>query len=1031
ILGAVMNGAQAVAAGDTLDAADMSGLDYVTASQANGLAGAFSYTASDGDPNSPASQTVTITVTAVNDPPVNTAAPSVVDTTHHFGATLSVNIGGWNDDLDDDADLDNNYTPNLIVTRQWQRRGGGARTDPIEDIAGATDPTYILTVEDNLAEVRCLVTCTDDGEGTPGPQSTSVATEWQAVVNEVPEITEGGAILLDLSANAAGVPEAFALTLNASDPDGDTLDWSVSVAAVDGVAGTSTARGSTSVTYTPPTEWDGLDTFTVQVSDGLEGIDETVVTVRCPWLMAVADASVREAGEQATDLTPIVQATREYDLEWQNGYVRLGIWMAQDDADQLSAGSLGVAGENGVWLFIPSELRARLGAQGNVLRTAQLLGMSEDGGNANRVFVDLWVRAQDLFRPARDAEIDDASTELAWPANPIVPAMFADLAAYQAWFAEQEAPQSDLPFTGFGYTYDWNADTPARGVAEYVLCAGTEYRVASMRTLDGYLAQENGAPTVVGAAVATDEDVPTTVTLSGTDPEGDALTYTIVSQPEHGMLGTVLGTTVVYTPDADWNGVDSFLYGASDGESAGAGAVVTVTVSPVNDAPTFESEPVTEAEEDDEYSYVVSVIDVDSGDVPTISAPTLPSWLVLGPAAPRGGAVAILSGTPGNEHVGLHAVVLRATDGDDVWTEQQFIITVMNTNDAPVLGDVALDPPDARADESWSYAVPAGVVVDPDVGDVLLLTVVTKPGWMDFDDDHTLSGTPALSDVGDHDVTLEYTDQSGESVIVDMTVTVGSPVPLFDTARITAGDPNWESLRVITSGWSDPDGDLPGYLYEWTVNDEIVVGADSEFLDNSYFEPGDSVSCSVTAWDGVYEGNTIETDAAVVVVLLPGWNALSLPIEPLSSDPAETFSVGDSRWALYSGDLLCWLASERRYAAVETLEAGLAFWLFLPGETGATLLVRGTIVEAPATDLPRGWSFIGGVGPHRYGNLYDDAGEGAAKVEAADVQVWMDGTYERAEDGVLRVGRAQWILMDDPATVYPKLDRETPAWPAR
>ncbi len=96
----------------------------------------------------------------------------------------------------------------------------------------------------------------------------------------------------------------------------------------------------------------------------------------------------------------------------------------------------------------------------------------------------------------------------------------------------------------------------------------------------------NGAPTLVADEVETDEDVPAVVAVldNDADPDGDALTVTAAARPLHGTA-TTDGTTVTYTPAADFFGTDTFEYTVSDGEAT-ATASVRVTVRPVNDAPT-------------------------------------------------------------------------------------------------------------------------------------------------------------------------------------------------------------------------------------------------------------------------------------------------------------------------------------------------------------------------------------------------------------------------------------------------------------
>ena len=97
----------------------------------------------------------------------------------------------------------------------------------------------------------------------------------------------------------------------------------------------------------------------------------------------------------------------------------------------------------------------------------------------------------------------------------------------------------------------------------------------------------NRAPTASDVAVTTAEDTAAAVTLTGSDPDGDELTYAVVSSPAHGTLsGTAPNLT--YTPAADYSGTDSFTYTVSDGAFTSSPATVSITVTPVNDAPTVD-----------------------------------------------------------------------------------------------------------------------------------------------------------------------------------------------------------------------------------------------------------------------------------------------------------------------------------------------------------------------------------------------------------------------------------------------------------
>ncbi|HIA79755.1 MAG TPA: hypothetical protein EYO07_06315, partial [Candidatus Marinimicrobia bacterium] len=75
----------------------------------------------------------------------------------------------------------------------------------------------------------------------------------------------------------------------------------------------------------------------------------------------------------------------------------------------------------------------------------------------------------------------------------------------------------------------------------------------------------NNPPVANDQSVTTDEDVSLEIGLTGSDAEGDPLTFTIVDAPSYGSLGDLSSTgdytsTVMYAPDEDFNGSDSFTF---------------------------------------------------------------------------------------------------------------------------------------------------------------------------------------------------------------------------------------------------------------------------------------------------------------------------------------------------------------------------------------------------------------------------------------------------------------------------------------
>jgi hypothetical protein len=100
-------------------------------------------------------------------------------------------------------------------------------------------------------------------------------------------------------------------------------------------------------------------------------------------------------------------------------------------------------------------------------------------------------------------------------------------------------------------------------------------------------APPNTAPTAYDGSASGDEDTAINGAAAGSDPENDVLTYSLVSNVSYGALNFNNDGTFSYTPNANFNGQDSFTFKANDGEFDSNTATFTLTVNPVNDPPTL------------------------------------------------------------------------------------------------------------------------------------------------------------------------------------------------------------------------------------------------------------------------------------------------------------------------------------------------------------------------------------------------------------------------------------------------------------
>lgn len=236
----------------------------------------------------------------------------------------------------------------------------------------------------------------------------------------------------------------------------------------------------------------------------------------------------------------------------------------------------------------------------------------------------------------------------------------------------------------------------------------------------------------------------------------------------------------------------------------------TRRLNPSNRAPTFTSTPVTTATEGTQYSYDVDATDPDARDVITYSLAVAPTGMTID------GNTGLIRWAPINAQVGQHAVTVQASDVQGAFTNQSFVITVANVNQAPMI----ISQPVVSAAETvaYRYAVQA---IDADVGDTLTYTLLTAPAGMNLNSQTgEISWTPASGQAGAHTVELQVADSAGAQALQSFVVQVDAQnlapsivsVPVVEAIvgvnyqyAVMATDPNAGDILTFALG-AFPDG---------------------------------------------------------------------------------------------------------------------------------------------------------------------------------------------------------------------------------
>ena len=127
---------------------------------------------------------------------------------------------------------------------------------------------------------------------------------------------------------------------------------------------------------------------------------------------------------------------------------------------------------------------------------------------------------------------------------------------------------------------------------------------------------------------------------------------------------------------------------------------------------------------------------------------------------------------------------------------------------------------------------------------------------------------------------------------VSMTVVIGNTPPVVTRVAIVPNPAtSSHTLRAVVAG-GDQDSDDLGVIYEWTVDDETIIGQEESSLASRYFRRGNKVQVAATPFDGVDKGNTRRSGVLVILNSAP----------KIVSEPPERAARGVYRYAVQAED---------------------------------------------------------------------------------------------------------------------------------
>lgn len=652
---------------------------------------------------------------------------------------------------------------------------------------------------------------------------------------------------------------------NDSDPDGDPM----TAERISGpTRGTLSLLSTGAFSYTPSPDFNGIDSFTYKAKDAFGGSANSTVTITVTPVndapVAVSDSSFIAEDSTLTAAAPGLLAN---DTDIDGGAL---------SASLVSPPSNGTVTVNadGSYSYRPAP-----NFNGNDSFTYKVYdGQTYSAPTTVSVRVD---PVNDAPVAAPDAgEIDEDTTLTVGAATGLL-LNDSDIDGNPLTAVVGNAPANGTVSISANGAYTYRPAANFNGTDSFTYRAYDGQAYSAPATVTITVKPVNDAPVAIANTGTVAEDTTLTVGAPGllgndTDVDGGALMASVVQAPSSGSVTVNADGSYTYRPVADFNGTDSFTYRAYDGQEYSAAATVTITVTPVNDAPVAVTDTYSATED---VTLTVNATGVLANDT-DIDGNPLTAVIFSSPA---NGAVTLNSNgsftyRPALNFNGTDSFVYRAFDGQAYSAPVAVTINVAAVNDAPV---AVPDFVGARPGQPLMVSAANGVLVnDVDVdGDLLTAELVSgaSHGTVVLLPNGSYTYDPGPGFVSTDSFTYRAKDATHDSAVTTVLITANNDAPVArDDSAVTAEDQSLEATSVLAND-TDADNDgLAASLLQGALHGTVTLRTDGTFTYTPVADFNGTDRFTYRAFDGA----AYSSAATVTIQVTPVNDApISLPDE--------------------------------------------------------------------------------------------------------------------------------------------------------
>ncbi|MBM4966416.1 tandem-95 repeat protein [Vibrio parahaemolyticus] len=415
-------------------------------------------------------------------------------------------------------------------------------------------------------------------------------------------------------------------------------------------------------------------------------------------------------------------------------------------------------------------------------------------------------------------------------------------------------------------TYTPNDNYQGTDSFTYIVTSGG---VSESTTVSVDVTPVNDAPVAKDDTAITDEDTPVTIDVlpNDNDIDGDKLSIQSASVPEAQGKVEIVDGRLVFTPAENFNGDAEITYTVTDGELTDA-AKVTVTVNPVNDAPTIKVDAVESITEDAvSTDTVVATLTVRDTDTPedqlTVSLENNSNgYFVL-----VGNEVKLTQAgvdSVNNDELNLKNLTISASvsDGVNPTASDSDSLVVNRVNDAPTVENAIADQ--VLSEDFDAYTIDLNEVFK-DSDSSLEFSVSGNNSIQISIVSGVATITPTADWNGKETITFTAKDPSGESVSQTVNFTV-TPVADIEADKTTVVEDTPTIIKVLGNDTFEDDGKVVSLdTNNGPANGTVSINPDGSvtYTPNDNYVGKDTFTYIVTS-GGVSESATVEVNVTPV-----------------------------------------------------------------------------------------------------------------------------------------------------------------------